>query len=275
MSKTLLLADDSVTIQRVVELIFASEDIRVVAVGDGRRAVQTLDADGADIVLVDVEVPELDGYGVVSHIKKSTELRHIPVLMLAGALGPADEDKARRLGCSGVIIKPFEPQALLNRVRELLRVAEQRQDVHGSKPPGTQPSQRHLEAASSPRVEPIAPEPLEPPRRPVWDAASEPRPAAAPPAAAPAAAVPPPEAAGQEKVSLVSAFSALLETFRSNRAPDAPPPEIPQATEAIVEEAIRRVLDRITGDEVRRIVAETAERMVREEIVKIRKTSPE
>ena len=270
MSKTLLLADDSVTIQRVVELIFASEDIRVVAVGDGRRAVQTLDADGADIVLVDVEVPELDGYAVVSHVKNSNVLQHIPVLMLAGALGPADEDKARRLGCAGVVIKPFEPQTLLNRVRELLLAAERREAIRGASAPEAGP---HLEAVPPHPEERAAPEPLEPPRSPVWDPTTVPRPAPQPaPQPVPA---PVPEPPGQEKVSLVSAFSALLETFRANRTTQVPPPEIPQATEEVIEEAIRRVLDRMTGDEVRRVVAATAERLVREEIEKISKTNPE
>jgi DNA-binding response OmpR family regulator len=56
MPKTLLLADDSVTIQRVIELTFANEDIRVVSVSDGKRAVQWMDSEWPDIVLVDVEV---------------------------------------------------------------------------------------------------------------------------------------------------------------------------------------------------------------------------
>ena len=63
MAKTLLLADDSVTIQRVVELTFAHEDVRVVVGGDGPRAVQWLETERPDIVLVDVELPEVDGYG--------------------------------------------------------------------------------------------------------------------------------------------------------------------------------------------------------------------
>src|SRR5262245_12152431 len=69
MSKTLLLADDSGTIQRVIELTFAHEDVRVVSVGDGKRAVQWMETERPDIVLVDVEAPELDGYAVASHVK--------------------------------------------------------------------------------------------------------------------------------------------------------------------------------------------------------------
>ena len=57
MSHTLLLADDSVTIQRVIELTFADEDIRVIAVGDGQQAIDRITADPPDIVLVDTSMP--------------------------------------------------------------------------------------------------------------------------------------------------------------------------------------------------------------------------
>ncbi len=78
----LLLADDSVTIQRVIELTFADEDVQVVAVGDGKKAIASIQADRPDIVLADVGMPERDGYEVASFIKTSAELAHIPVLLL-------------------------------------------------------------------------------------------------------------------------------------------------------------------------------------------------
>ena len=87
---TLLLADDSVTIQRVIELTFANEDIRVVAVSDGAQAVRWIDLERPDIVLADVSMPQVDGYGVSSHVKQSASLRSIPVLLLTGAFEPVD-----------------------------------------------------------------------------------------------------------------------------------------------------------------------------------------
>ena len=65
----------------------------------------------------------MDGYGVISHLKKSPRLRTVPVLMLAGAFEPVDEDRARAAGCDGIIVKPFEPQHLVARVKELLSAA--------------------------------------------------------------------------------------------------------------------------------------------------------
>ena len=98
MPKTLLLADDSVTIQRVVELTFAHEDIRVVTVSDGAKAVEAIKERRPDIVFADVAVPGVDGYAIVQHVKKSPALRHIPVLLLAGAFEPVDEARARSSG---------------------------------------------------------------------------------------------------------------------------------------------------------------------------------
>ena len=123
MAKTLLLADDSVTIQRVVDLTFAHEDIRVVAVPDGSRAIKWLETERPDIVLVDVDLPEVDGYGIVTHLKQSKKLGGVPVLLLAGAFEPVDQERARAIGCDGIIVKPFEPQQLVARVKELLAVA--------------------------------------------------------------------------------------------------------------------------------------------------------
>src|SRR5262245_17711921 len=120
MSKKLLLADDSVTIQRVIELTFADEDVAVTAVGDGRQAIDRLRTDRPDIVLADVGMPERDGYEVAAFIKNDPQLAHIPVILLTGAFEPLDETRARSVGCDGVLVKPFEPQMVINRVKELL-----------------------------------------------------------------------------------------------------------------------------------------------------------
>ena len=120
MSHTLLLADDSVTIQRVIELTFADEDVRVIAVGDGQQAIDRVTADPPDIVLADTGMPERDGYDVATFIKENPALAHIPVVLLTGAFEPVDGDRARQAGCDAVLVKPFEPQVVINRVRELL-----------------------------------------------------------------------------------------------------------------------------------------------------------
>src|SRR6187402_3117329 len=95
MPHKLLLADDSVTIQRVIELTFADEDITVIAVGDGRQAIERVQSDRPDIVLADVGMPERDGYEVAAFVKGTPALAHIPVLLLTGAFEPIDEGRAQ------------------------------------------------------------------------------------------------------------------------------------------------------------------------------------
>jgi CheY-like chemotaxis protein len=117
----LLLADDSVTIQRVIELTFAEEDVTVTAVSDGQQAIELIQAAPPDIVLADVGMPERDGYEVAAFVKNDPALAHIPVLLLTGAFEPIDEGRAQAVRCDGVLAKPFEPQLLISRVKELLQ----------------------------------------------------------------------------------------------------------------------------------------------------------
>lgn len=126
MSHKLLLADDSVTIQRVIELTFAGEDVQVLTAGDGEQAIARVEADRPDIVLADIGMPRRSGYDVAAFIKERPELAHIPVLLLTGAFEPVDEARAQAVRCDGVLVKPFEPQHVIARVRELLRDAAAR-----------------------------------------------------------------------------------------------------------------------------------------------------
>jgi CheY-like chemotaxis protein len=117
---TLLLADDSVTIQRVIELTFAEEDVRVVAVSDGDEAIERLEAAPPDIVLADIGMPGRNGYEVARYVKQSPRLCHIPVVLLRGAFDPIDQVQAEEAGCDGILAKPFEPELVISRVQALL-----------------------------------------------------------------------------------------------------------------------------------------------------------
>jgi CheY-like chemotaxis protein len=152
--QTLLLADDSITIQRVIELTFADEDIQVVAVGDGDQAIERLETAPPDIVLADVGMPGRNGYEVAKYIKQSPKLSHIPVVLLTGAFEPVDQAKAAEAGCDGVLAKPFEPQLVIGRVKELLarpRQVSESLDVKLAPPPAaeTEPLAPPLEAPVS------------------------------------------------------------------------------------------------------------------------------
>lgn len=120
MPKTLLLADDSVTIQKVVAISFASEDIAITTVDNGDDAVTKAGELRPDVILADVVMPGKSGYEVCEAIKADPALRHIPVLLLTGTFEAFDEQRAIQAGAAGHVAKPFEAQALVERVRELL-----------------------------------------------------------------------------------------------------------------------------------------------------------
>jgi CheY-like chemotaxis protein len=311
MPHKLLLADDSVTIQRVIELTFADEDIAVIAVGDGRQAIERALAERPDIVLADVGMPERDGYEVAAFIKGRPELAHIPVLLLTGAFEPIDEGRARAAQCDGVLVKPFEPQMVINRVKDLIAG---RRPALGAAPaapafPAVDPSAPptsvdeyfdRLDAAFSAKDGAPA------------DAASgrpQPRATQAEPDASSAAADLAGELAAWEpelqgssssagRIAAGRAPASQVEGAPAPRTDTAPPSPGPVPTlaeafaellsaeqrrpfapssldraavsEEAVEQVTRRVIERMTDAAVREVVVDVAERLVREEIERIK-----
>lgn len=124
MGHKILLADDSITIQKVIELTFSDEDFELHTVGNGQKAIDEIRAIQPDIVLCDIIMPEKNGYEVCEFIKSNDELKHIPVLLLTGAFEPFDQERAKAAGCEGFLAKPFEPQTLISKVKELLAGAQ-------------------------------------------------------------------------------------------------------------------------------------------------------
>lgn len=118
MKRRILLADDSVTIQKVIELTFMDEDYEVRAVSNGDEAVALLSEMAPDFVIADVHMPGANGYEVC---RRAKQLRPgTPVLLLVGTFEPFDEAQARAVGADSFLKKPFDSQELLQRVEELI-----------------------------------------------------------------------------------------------------------------------------------------------------------
>ncbi|HEX7192627.1 MAG TPA: response regulator [Thermoanaerobaculia bacterium] len=124
MPKRILLADDSITIQKVVELTFSDGDYEVVAVNNGAKAIQKLAEMRPDVILSDIIMPEKNGYEVCEYVKSHPEYRTIPVVLLTGTFEPFDPDRADKAGCDAVVTKPFESQSLIHKVDELIQQAQ-------------------------------------------------------------------------------------------------------------------------------------------------------
>ena len=137
--RKLLLADDSATIQKVIDLTFADEGVQVVAVGNGQEAIDQILEFAPDIVLADVFMPSPNGYEVCEYVKTNEKLKHIPVMLLVGSFEPFDEAEARRVGADDILTKPFQSiRRLIDRVGSLV---------------GSPPVEKERPTAELPRVE--------------------------------------------------------------------------------------------------------------------------
>ena len=119
MPKTLLLADDSVVIQKLVGLSLANQDVELITADNGDDAIALATRHRPDAVIADVIMPGRSGYEVCEAIVQDPALTHIPVLLLTGTFEAFDEQRAQDVGAVGHITKPFEAQALVERVAEL------------------------------------------------------------------------------------------------------------------------------------------------------------
>ena len=123
MAHKLLLADDSITIQKVVSLTFAEEDFDVTCVGNGEIALEKIREARPDIILADIFMPRKTGYEVCEFVKSSPLYQHIPVILLVGTFEPFDKNEAARVRSDGYLTKPFETTALVKLVRQTLAKA--------------------------------------------------------------------------------------------------------------------------------------------------------
>lgn len=149
--RKLLLADDSATIQKVIDLTFADEGVRVMAVSSGREAIEQLEDFAPDIVLADVHMPSPSGYEICEYVKTNEKLKHVPVMLLVGSFEPFDEAEARRVGADDILTKPFQSiRRLIDRVGALV-----------SSPPAEKVPEKEAPTAELPRTEEV---PVEEPR---------------------------------------------------------------------------------------------------------------
>jgi CheY-like chemotaxis protein len=157
MPKTLLLADDSVTIQKVVGITFANQDVELVTVDNGDDALVRAREIKPDAVLADVNMPGLDGYELCRAIRAEPDLMHIPVLLLTGTFETYDESRAEDVGANAHIAKPFEAQALVDEVYRMLEAPVLRSEPE----PEPEPESAEPLIPEPERIEPPAPQGME------------------------------------------------------------------------------------------------------------------
>lgn len=136
----LLLADDSITIQKVVNLTFADEGIEVISVGDGNSAMAKFEEFTPDLVMADINMPGLSGYEICERIRQNEATRRIPVILLVGSFEPFDEAEAQRVGANDYLTKPFQSiRQLVTKVSDLLNSSsgDDELQAESAKPPSS------------------------------------------------------------------------------------------------------------------------------------------
>lgn len=147
MAKRILLADDSITIQKVISITFSAEDYELVVTGDGDSALKLAREARPDLIMADVAMPGKTGYEVCDAVKKDPSLKGVPVLLLAGTFEPLNKEEAARVGADDSIVKPFESQELLDKVRELLSRSEAAAEAPMAASAGAKGSPADLDAS--------------------------------------------------------------------------------------------------------------------------------
>lgn len=120
MRRTILLADDSPTIRRLVTQTFADANFKIVEVSNGDAAIKALDEIQPNLVLTDIYMPGKNGYEVCTYIRNHPALHATPVILLVGAFDAFDDETAKQAGATANITKPFEPGALIELVTSIL-----------------------------------------------------------------------------------------------------------------------------------------------------------
>ena len=124
MARIVLVADDSPTIQKKAVGILKGEGFDVETVSNGVAAIKRLGTIMPSVILADVSMPGRDGYEVCEYVKKSVQLSHVPVLLIASEMEPYDQARGAEVRADGIIKKPFEPQELISTVEKYAAKAE-------------------------------------------------------------------------------------------------------------------------------------------------------
>ncbi len=118
MTKKVLVVEDQEDNRRILRDLLAHSGYEVVEVEDGEKALGAAAAHHPDLILMDIQLPLLDGYEATRRIKADPELRAIPVIAITSYALSGDEDKARAAGCDAYVAKPYSPRELIAKIRE-------------------------------------------------------------------------------------------------------------------------------------------------------------
>lgn len=119
MSTTILTVDDSRTMRDMLMLALSDAGYRVVQAEDGVHGLEVLRSELPQVVITDINMPRMDGFGFIENVRKSERHRAIPILVLTTESDAEKKDRARKAGATGWIVKPFDPIKLVSAIRRV------------------------------------------------------------------------------------------------------------------------------------------------------------
>ncbi len=228
MPHTILLADDSITIRKVVELTFSDTEVRVETAATGHDALARFRASRPDLVLADTSLPGIDGYEVCRAVKGSD--RPVPVVLLCGAFERFDEERAAASGADAHLVKPFDSNGLFSQVTALIARSSSAEARSAAAPAAVAPP----DAPPAPVVAQVAPEASASEESPyeAEEAADWPSPPASP-VRRPAAAL--------SEAELDALARRVVERLTEDVVREIAWEVVPELAEALVRERIRQI----------------------------------
>jgi chemosensory pili system protein ChpA (sensor histidine kinase/response regulator) len=112
--------DDSITVRRVTQRLLERNGMRVVTARDGMDALEILQDQVPDVILLDIEMPRMDGYEVAARIRSDERLKHIPIVMITSRVGEKHRARAIEIGVDDYLGKPYQENQLLDAIEPLV-----------------------------------------------------------------------------------------------------------------------------------------------------------
>jgi chemosensory pili system protein ChpA (sensor histidine kinase/response regulator) len=123
-----MVVDDSITMRKVTSRVLQEQGFEVITARDGVDATEQLQERVPDLLLLDIEMPRMDGYGVAEFVRADARLRHIPIMMITSRSGQKHRDRAKQAGANAYLTKPYKEAELLAEVGRLL---DKESEAHG------------------------------------------------------------------------------------------------------------------------------------------------
>jgi two-component system cell cycle response regulator DivK len=120
MNKCILIVEDQADNRRILRDLLGNAGYELLEAESGEEALIAVEAKRPDLILMDIQLPVMDGYETTRRIKSNPTLKAVPIIAVTSYALSGDEGKARAAGCNAYVTKPFSPRALLAKVREFL-----------------------------------------------------------------------------------------------------------------------------------------------------------